>query len=154
MLIEQQNQQPVELIQLCPVSPKENFNPEDEAALVTVPHKDQVSLKSITPEIEATVEAVLYQEPLIPTTSHFNEDQYASPTKKTDEDTRISDIPEWHLGHELQAPSPFKNSLFWPNVNSKKTGKNKERVLPSTATSEEWLTFFKKKRTGKIGQTA
>lgn len=47
-------------------------------------------------------------------------------------------------------PSPFKKSLFWPNVCDKttKTRKPKEK-LPAVATSEAWKTFQLKKQLEK-----
>jgi hypothetical protein len=41
-------------------------------------------------------------------------------------------------------PSPFKTSLFWPEVKADSKSKNKEK-LPAVATSEQWRNYHMKK---------
>lgn len=77
-------------------------------------------------------------------------------TVPNESDKLVTDVilPTWHLGHELDAPSPFKNSLFWPKIdNVPKSQKNDKLKLPSQATSEEWIRYHQKKEETKFLRT-
>lgn len=47
-------------------------------------------------------------------------------------------------------PSPFKNTLFWPAINTSKTKKKTTTgKVPAVATSKEWQHYFQKKEKDK-----